>query len=398
MVTKLATEATVICVTGLSASDSPAPGVAVLRSLAESGLRQRHIGISYGVLDAGNYMADLVSACYLAPYPNTGPHALLDRISEIHKTEHIDVILPTLDSELDNYIEIEPQLRYLGIKLLLPQKASLALRDKPTLAEKIPANIVQTPETVRISDVSGLRDSFDKLGFPLLVKGQYYEAHAAYSPEEAVGWFYKLASQWGIPVISQKMIRGEECNVAGLAKRGKLYGAVAMKKLFLTDKGKAWSGVTIYNEKILEITRKMVNFLNWDGGFELEFIVETKTGDVYLVEMNPRFPAWVYLATAAGINLPAMHVALALGKNIEPKSEYSVGTVFIRHSRDEIVPMEQIESLSTAGKIVHGRTSPPHPLSIHMERGSNTTVTNMERNAFIPPLHNVERGLGGEVA
>ncbi|MFO1471598.1 MAG: ATP-grasp domain-containing protein [Turneriella sp.] len=353
MVTKSVSEPTVVCVTGLSASDSPAPGVAVLRSLAESGMRSRHIGISYGVLDAGNYMSDLVSASYLAPYPNTGANALLERIREIHKIERIDVILPTLDSELDNYIEIEPQLRYLGIKLLLPQKGSLALRDKPTLAEKIPAEIVRTPETVRISDVSGLRDSFDKLGFPLLVKGQYYEAYAAYSPEEAVGWFYKLASQWGIPVITQKMIRGEECNVAGLAKRGKLYGAVAMKKLFLTDKGKAWSGVTIRNEKILDITRKMVQFLNWDGGFELEFIVETKTDDVYLVEMNPRFPAWVYLATAAGINLPAMNVALALGKNIEPKSNYSVGMVFIRQSRDEIVPMAQIESMSTTAGITH---------------------------------------------
>jgi carbamoyl-phosphate synthase large subunit len=196
---------TTVCVTGLNAADSPAPGVAVLRSLAESGFRQRYVGIAYGVLDAGNYMSDLVSACYLTPYPNTGPDALLTRIAEIHRKEKIDVILPTLDSELENYIKIESELRYLGIKLLLPLKESLALRDKPTLAEKIPTDIVKTPETMRVTDVSGLRDTFDKLGFPLLVKGQFYEAYAAYSPEEAVGWFYKLASQWGIPVIAQNM-------------------------------------------------------------------------------------------------------------------------------------------------------------------------------------------------
>lgn len=358
-----------VCVTGLSASDSPAPGVAVLRSLAASDLRARYVGITYGVLDAGNFMTDLLSASYLMPFPKTGPGALLERIAEIHRHEKIDVTLPTLDSELDNYIQIESELRYLGIKLLLPQKSSLEMRDKPTLAEKIPQEIVRTPETIRVTDVSGLRESFDELGFPLLVKGQYYEAYAAYSPEEAMGWFYKLASQWGIPVIAQKMIRGEECNVAGLAKRGKLYGAVAMKKLFLTDKGKAWSGVTIRNEKILEITRRMVNFLNWDGGFELEFIVENKTDEVYLVEMNPRFPAWVYLATSAGINLPAMNISLALGHTVEPKSEYKVGMVFVRQSRDEIVPMSAIESMSIKGHIVYD-----------------------------PPLHMVEKGFGGEVA
>jgi len=342
-----------ICVTGLNAADSPAPGLAVLRSLKESGFRQRHIGITYGVLDAGNYMSDLVSACYLTPYPNTGPRALLTRIAEIHKAEKIDVIVPTLDSELENYIAIEGELRYLGIKLLLPLKESLAMREKPTLAEKIPEDIVKTPKTVRISDVSALRDAFDQLGFPLLVKGQFYEAYAAYSPEEAVGWFYKLASQWGVPVIAQNMIQGEEMNVAGLAKRGKLYGAVAMKKLFLTDKGKAWSGVTIRNEKILEMTRRLIQYLNWDGGFELEFIVENKTEEVFLIEMNPRFPAWVYLATAAGINLPAMHVQLALGAPVEPRTDYDVGKVFIRHARDEIIPMALLESLSTSGMVAH---------------------------------------------
>ncbi|MBL8034282.1 MAG: ATP-grasp domain-containing protein [Leptospiraceae bacterium] len=346
-----------VCVTGLNAADSPAPGVAVLRSLCESPLKLRNIGIAYGVLDAGNYMADLVNACYLAPYPNTGPQALLTRISEIHKQEKIDVILPTLDSELDNYIQIESELRYLGIRMLLPQKDSLAMRDKPTLSEKIPADIVKTPQTLRVSDVAALREACENLGFPLLVKGQYYEAYAAHAPEEAVGWFYKLASQWGIPVIAQKMIRGEECNVAGIAKRGKLYGAVAMKKLFLTDKGKAWSGVTIRNEKILDITRRLIRLLNWDGGFELEFIVENGSDEISLIEMNPRFPAWIYLATAAGINMPAMNIALAMGRNIEPCSDYKVGMVFVRHSRDEIVPMQQIESLSTAGQVSHRTAS-----------------------------------------
>ena len=89
------------------------------------------------------------------------------------------------------------------------------------------------------------------------------------------------------------------------------------------------------------------------GSFELEFIVENKTEEVFLIEMNPRFPAWVYLATAAGINLPAMHVQLALGAPVEPRTDYDVGKVFIRHARDEIIPMAQLESLSTSGMVAH---------------------------------------------
>jgi carbamoyl-phosphate synthase large subunit len=202
-----------------------------------------------------------------------------------------------------------------------------------------------------------------------LVKGQYYEAYAAYSPEEAVGWFYKLASQWGVPVIAQNMIAGERDECCGPRQaRQTLWRRRAMKKLFLTDKGKAWSGVTIRNEKILEMTRRLIQFLNWDGGFELEFIVENKTQEIYLIEMNPRFPAWIYLATAAGINMPAMHVRLALGEHVEPKTEYEVGKVFIRHARDEIVPMAAMESLSTTGMIAH--STAPKPPSKSCQRPS----------------------------
>ena len=41
----------------------------------------------------------------------------------------------------------------------------------------------------------------------------------------------------------------------------------------------------------------------WRGPFELECMA----GDdhVHLIEINPRFPAWVYLATGVGLNLPS---------------------------------------------------------------------------------------------
>ncbi len=35
-------------------------------------------------------------------------------------------------------------------------------------------------------------------------------------------------------------------------------------------------------------------------------------------EINPRIPAWVYLAVGAGQNIPEALVNLALGKKVEP--------------------------------------------------------------------------------
>jgi carbamoyl-phosphate synthase large subunit len=95
-----------------------------------------------------------------------------------------------------------------------------------------------------------------------------------------------------------------------------MIGAVIMKKLFLTDKGKAWAGVTINNEEAKNISKKILDYIKWNSGCELEFIIENKTGKMYLLEINPRFPAWVYLATAAGQNLPEALLKLSLGEKV----------------------------------------------------------------------------------
>ena len=345
------TNSKTVAVTGLNAVDSPGPGVPVLRSLQESSLELALIGLAYDVLDPGNFMSQLIEASYVMPYPDSGAENLLERLLVIHEQHRLDVIISTLDSELENYIAIAPKLKEHGIETLLPSQESFKMREKTLLVENIDKDIVPVPETLVLQDITALRQVADKMNFPLFIKGRFYEAYLARSIDEAVGFYHHIAGRWGLPIIVQEYIRGEECNVVALAQEGKVTAAVAMKKLYLTDKGKAWAGVTIKNDQVLEISQKLIAQLNWTGACELEFIVQD--GKVYLLEMNPRLPAWVYLATRAGVNLPEAQVQLALGQKVTLTSDYQVGVVFVRHSWDEIVPLEAIDSLSTSAEIIH---------------------------------------------
>ncbi|MCB1190915.1 MAG: ATP-grasp domain-containing protein [Leptospiraceae bacterium] len=341
----------VIAVTGLNAVDSPGPGVPVLRSLKESSIEPTLIGLAYDVLEPGNFMPNLVESTYIIPYPNSGPDSLLERIKYIHEKKKLDVILPTLDSELDNYIQIQTELEKIGIKMLLPGKDQLHMRDKSILRESLENQDILLPETYTIQEASALKQITEKLSFPIFIKGLLYEAYIARNIEEAVGYFYHISAKWGIPVIVQECINGEECNVAAFSIGGNVISAVVMKKMFLTDKGKAWAGVTIDNPKTLHLAQKILNYVKWDGGCELEFIVEQKTNKIYLLEMNPRFPAWIYLATSAGQNMPEYLVRTILGETIQPVTKYDIGKIFVRHSWDDIVSMKSIESLSTKGEL-----------------------------------------------
>ena len=95
---------------------------------------------------------------------------------------------------------------------------------------------------------------------------------------------------------------------------GKSLGLVGIKKLWITELGKIWTGVTVRNERMLRAAQRFVTANKWKGGFELECILSG--GELHLIEINPRFPAWVYFATGVGINLPARLVRAAQGLTI----------------------------------------------------------------------------------
>jgi len=66
----------------------------------------------------------------------------------------------------------------------------------------------------------------------------------------------------------------------------------------------------------------MVRDTGWTGGGELE-MVRDASDQLWLIEMNPRFPAWVHGATIAGHNLPALLVQAASGVKAQPAPAHS---------------------------------------------------------------------------
>jgi carbamoyl-phosphate synthase large subunit len=160
-----------------------------------------------------------------------------------------------------------------------------------------------------------------------------------------------LVSKWGLPIIIQEFIRGTEVNVIALGDgKGNTIGAVPMRKTYITDKGKAWGGITLDDEEMLRLTTSIIKQTKWRGGMELE-LIKTNENKYYLVEINPRIPAWVYLAVGAGQNLPEALVKLALGKKVKPFTSYESGKMFIRYSWDMIVNLNEFEKLSTTGEL-----------------------------------------------
>ena len=101
---------------------------------------------------------------------------------------------------------------------------------------------------------------------------------------------------------------------------------------------------------MIDYTHKLIASTNWRGGMELE-LIRTTENELYLIEINPRLPAWVYLAVAAGQNLPESMVQLAAGETVKPFTEYAIGKMFIRYSFDMICNLDEFQKLSTTGEL-----------------------------------------------
>ncbi len=343
----------VIGVTGLNLTDSPAPGIAVMRCIKEAGVcKTTGIGFGYDTYDAGLYDESYFKHVYLFPYPSEGSICLLDRIIKIHKKTPLNVIIPTLDAELFNFIAIKDELHKLGIKTFFPTKEQYEMCSKINLYDFGKDSGISVPLTCVEKQINKVGIAVEKIGFPLMVKGLFYEAHKAHNIDEVHRHISKVTSQWGMPILLQEYLEGVELNVTAVGDgKGGFIGYVPMRKLMITDKGKGWAGVTINDKGIAGVVKKFFAATKWRGPLELEIMKTKDTGTYYLIEVNSRFPAWIYLAKASGINLPWLTVKLALGEKVRKKHDYDIGVIFNRCTADLILNMKKLETINVEGEL-----------------------------------------------
>ena len=341
-----------VAVTGLNATDSPGPGLAVIRALREStDFDLRIVGLSYEAMEPGIYLREMVDKTYQLPYPTAGTAALFERLRYINEQEQVAVLIPNFDAELFNFIKLEAPLRALGIATFLPTLSQLEARDKLNLAAFGATHGLRVPATRPLYSAAELPAAAEALGWPLVLKGRYYDAAVAHSLAQAELAVGRLSGQWGVPLLAQQFVAGQEINVAGLGDgHGQLLSAVPMRKLTITDKGKAWAGITLADDALLALARRFAQATNWRGGFELE-LLRTPTGELVVLEINPRFPAWIYLTAAAGQNQPAALLRLALGLPVPPMEDYAVGKMFVRYAWDLITDHTAFQQVAALGEL-----------------------------------------------
>jgi carbamoyl-phosphate synthase large subunit len=247
-------------------------------------------------------------------------------------------------------VRLLPALKDLGFTTFLPTSDQLRLRNKDRLPELAELAGINCPEIKSITQ-AGFFYSCQEEGwtYPLVVKGLFYGAYIVHSADEAADAFRHVAAEWGYPVLVQQMVKGEEYNLTAVGDgQGNLLAPVMMKKMAVTDKGKAWSGISIDDQPLLEASVALAKASQWRGPLEVE-VMRDQEGRYQLIEINPRFPAWIYLSLGVGRNLPLALLRLILNQKLDAVPETRTGVLFIRYALENIVPLSEFESVVMQG-------------------------------------------------
>jgi diaminopimelate decarboxylase len=146
------------------------------------------------------------------------------------------------------------------------------------------------------------------------LKGPYHEATRVKNWAEFQDARKTFTRMWSTErLFLQAHAMGCEESLCFTAYRGELLECVRMRKQEITEENKAWGGsVCDVGQELLQLLRNVVRRLHWTGGTELD-LVRAADGEMWVLEWNPRFPAWIHGATLAGRNLPGQLLEAASG-------------------------------------------------------------------------------------
>ncbi len=335
-----------VYVSGLHSGANPSPGVGTARSIREGYPDAEIIGVDYSTRCSGLHWDG---------FDDIWLQESWDRIDLDQYAEQVRAILDEGGIWISGMdIEAEWLSRNIGPhpNLLVPPTTTLEQIHKPVRAvgEKYGLLI---PPTIRLDEPDWKIHEFCRRNdWEVWMKGPNYEAKLVTNWQS----FFKardyLAHTWSTidDLLLQAHIAGVEECIAISAHEGRLLDAVYMVKRDVTRENKTWAGkISPLNDDLRALVERIVRDLNWTGGAEMEFVRDLQ-GRLWLIEMNPRFPAWIHGATLAGHNLPGLLVQATTDTPMNPtkfQNNEFVRVVFEIPARAEYgLPPLQISHIS----------------------------------------------------
>lgn len=269
------------------------------------------------------------------------PEALCRRLLELGRTlDHRPVLVPTRDIDVlfvhDHFDALSPY--YI---LTQPRPSPIMeMMDKFELARVANRVGVATPRTVVCHSAEELRETAGQLRFPVIMKPRFafqwrkqgmwnrvgaQKAMIADSAQRLLEHYQQISSALS-EVLVQEFVPGDDCDIVVccgyMDERGELLGHFTARKL-RQDPPLVGTGCAVEADEIapiVEPTIRLLRAFRYAGMAEVEYKYDRKSGDYYLIEINPRHWDQHELGRLVGVNLSLIAYRHLTGHSQAPQA------------------------------------------------------------------------------
>lgn len=268
--------------------------------------------------------------------------AFVDAVVARCQAGGIDVVVPTVDTELLPLSRRRDELAAAGVAVVVPTVATLeACLDKWTLIQRC-QGAVPVPRT------AVLDASFDPAapgsagwGWPVIAKPRQGSGSRGVVLVEGPEDLAALPRDGHL--IVQEHLPGVEHSLDVLAYHDGSVAAVVPRSRLKVDSGIAVAGAVRPDEALEELGRRVAEVIGLTTVANVQVKADAD-GQPRLLEVNPRFPGSMPLTVAAGANMPALSLADALGWPV-PATVAFEPLAMVRHWDEVFLPVDELEEL-----------------------------------------------------
>ena len=323
--------------------------IAVIRSLAEDP-KFTLIAADMDPWASGLYLVPKDSRVLLLPAAHVD---FISNLLEICKEKSVDILISTVDGELEPVAKNVEHFRVMGMRVLgAPLHILRETLDKFALARKC-LLVVGVPRTELLEQAD-----LSLWSFPVVVKPRWGSGSRGFRLIESPADITLADLEKGM--LIQEHLPGLEYSIDVLATSEGAPVAAVPRLRVRVDSGIAVAGRTICNPDLENFGMKVISTL------ELPYIsnVQAKcraNGELCLLEVNPRVPGSLALTRAAGVDMVRLAVDQLLGISM-PSDITHREVAMVRPLSDLVVECSDL--VSGAIPIEFPTESPLSPLAL----------------------------------
>jgi carbamoyl-phosphate synthase large subunit len=282
----------------------------------------------------------LVAAGRRLLVPNGDDPGFVDAVAGLCRRAAVDVLVPTVDTELLPLCRRRDELAAAGTTVLAPSVATLeCCLDKWRLVQAC-AGLGITPRT------AVLDGGFDPAGwaFPVIAKPRQGSGGRGVRLIDSADQLRTVPDDGSYLV--QENLPGVEHSLDVLAYADGRVAAVVPRSRLKVDSGIAVAGCVDADERLVAIGRRVAEAIELTSVANVQVKADVD-GRPRLLEVNPRFPGSMPLTVASGVDMPRLALADAIGSPVPSPVPFRP-VAMVRHWEDVVVDVDAFACLARA--------------------------------------------------